>query len=620
MNTLLARILFFLILVFWGVNGNGQNLVLNPSFEDHDSCPLSNNNLTNCDNWFFPASTAGFGLPPVVPAYFNDCTPTNNLRVPNIWYGYQYPRTGKAMIGIQNNYFDNNGASIENDYKTFPEDSFNSTLAKGIRYHVGCYINIGNYSRSFTNDFGIYISDSFVPTSKLYYLGKNNLQLALDKITPQICNPKNRMLSDTFGWTLVDGIYTAHGGERFITLGTFSNPGNTKFSENISPGVYSNFIYIDDVFVTPLPDSLVHIMEHDTTLCKNQNIVLHTNMQNSSNLQWQDGSTGDSFLVTKAGTYWVRFDSLLFSNTDSIRVYYDSVSGIIPKILNACHFPDTLQVPPSSISYIWPDGTNGNDYVIKSPGTYYYTVQNTQCKENDSIMVKNANNIKISLPQDTIVCNLPVSINLNDNNSTYHWPDGSSGNHFSIGTSGIYLYSITSGPCKVDASLNVRSGQLPEKIVPIDTVLCSNHPILFSIKDFNGSILWQDGKTDSNYIIHSSGNYSVTLKNQCGTKTYTSNIADSNCDCYLFAPNIFTPNNDHINDLFYAQSSCVPINYSLQIYNRWGERLFQSIDISNGWDGKFKNVPCASGVYIYKIIYKFPNSTDQIKSGTVVVE
>ena len=67
----------------------------------------------------------------------------------------------------------------------------------------------------------------------------------------------------------------------------------------------------------------------------------------------------------------------------------------------------------------------------------------------------------------------------------------------------------------------------------------------------------------------------------------------------IFIPTSFTPNEDGINDVF--QPSVIASNeYTLIIYNRWGEIVFKGIN--EGWDGKSKNRFVEDGVYTYVII------------------
>jgi gliding motility-associated-like protein len=79
--------------------------------------------------------------------------------------------------------------------------------------------------------------------------------------------------------------------------------------------------------------------------------------------------------------------------------------------------------------------------------------------------------------------------------------------------------------------------------------------------------------------------------------------SESNIDCIstkprLFAPNVFTVNQDGLNETFRLGGYFIETFY-IEIYNRLGERIFESNDITNSWDGTFNNIPCASDVYVY---------------------
>ena len=75
----------------------------------------------------------------------------------------------------------------------------------------------------------------------------------------------------------------------------------------------------------------------------------------------------------------------------------------------------------------------------------------------------------------------------------------------------------------------------------------------------------------------------------------------------LFVPNTFTPNDDHVNENFtpiFAGHNLDLTSYLLRIFNRWGEVVFESIEIQKGWDGTFNNDPCMQGTYGWEIYYK----------------
>jgi gliding motility-associated-like protein len=74
-------------------------------------------------------------------------------------------------------------------------------------------------------------------------------------------------------------------------------------------------------------------------------------------------------------------------------------------------------------------------------------------------------------------------------------------------------------------------------------------------------------------------------------------------DAVVLTPNAFTPNNDGLNDWF-GPLGKVPSSYSMEIYNRWGERIYQSAQMNARWDGTFKGAKQPPGNYIYFIRYK----------------
>ncbi len=94
-------------------------------------------------------------------------------------------------------------------------------------------------------------------------------------------------------------------------------------------------------------------------------------------------------------------------------------------------------------------------------------------------------------------------------------------------------------------------------------------------------------------------------------------------------PNVFKPNPagpiggaynaaDHLNEVFYPVHEGL-VEYELAIYNRWGERLFITTDINEGWDGYYKGSLCAQGVYVWKCIVSYGNGTSEILAGDVTL-
>jgi gliding motility-associated-like protein len=77
-----------------------------------------------------------------------------------------------------------------------------------------------------------------------------------------------------------------------------------------------------------------------------------------------------------------------------------------------------------------------------------------------------------------------------------------------------------------------------------------------------------------------------------------------------------------LNDVFKPEAQKIR-EYELTIYNRWGERVFQSAKVSEGWDGTFDSQKAPSGTYMYQIVYRFRNADgvirQKLKEGTIQV-
>jgi gliding motility-associated-like protein len=86
----------------------------------------------------------------------------------------------------------------------------------------------------------------------------------------------------------------------------------------------------------------------------------------------------------------------------------------------------------------------------------------------------------------------------------------------------------------------------------------------------------------------------------------------------LYVPTAFTPNNDGYNDYFKAYGEDV-LDYKLEVFNRWGELLYLSHDMENGWDGttRLSSSALPGGVYVYRINAIDKNGTRNTYEGTV---
>ncbi len=148
-----------------------------------------------------------------------------------------------------------------------------------------------------------------------------------------------------------------------------------------------------------------------------------------------------------------------------------------------------------------------------------------------------------------------------------------------------------------------------------DTTLCSGDTLIITPGKFQ-SYLWQDGSTNETLLVIQPGLYSVDVTNLCATTRTQITINGTSCE--LVFPNAFTPNNDQLNDSFRALNVHNLQGFHLEIYNRWGERIFESSDVKKGWDGTYRSILQGTGNYIWICNY-IRNNRSAILKGNVVL-
>ena len=91
---------------------------------------------------------------------------------------------------------------------------------------------------------------------------------------------------------------------------------------------------------------------------------------------------------------------------------------------------------------------------------------------------------------------------------------------------------------------------------------------------------------------------------------------NDNPDIYI--PNVFTPNGDGNNDIFYVYGANIK-QFNIKIFNRWGEKVFESNDQQTGWDGRYKGVKQDPNVYVYEAYFVLLDNTTFHKNGSVTL-
>ncbi len=142
-------------------------------------------------------------------------------------------------------------------------------------------------------------------------------------------------------------------------------------------------------------DSVSVSVGNDTTVCTGTNVLLVA-IGNFTNITWQDGSTGNSYLVTMAGLYIVRVsDNAGCRASDTVTVSNYPVSWLVlPNNLRLCD--STVTIAPNDFfsSYLWNNGSTASSITVSDSGTYFLTVSDMNgCTASDSAIVHSCDTV-----------------------------------------------------------------------------------------------------------------------------------------------------------------------------------------------------------------------------------
>ncbi len=145
------------------------------------------------------------------------------------------------------------------------------------------------------------------------------------------------------------------------------------------------------------------------------------------------------------------------------------------------------------------------------------------------------------------------------------------------------------------------------EILGNDTIVCRVDELLLGTGDEWDEVRWQDGSTAFTFPVRQPGKYSVEARlNECVVRdSIVIEEYPNQCRCKFYVPTAFSPQGDGTNERFQVAGPCSPVQFEMQIFDRWGNLLYQSSDPSIGWDGSNRGSPAAVGTYVFVVTYRF---------------
>ena len=299
---------------------------------------------------------------------------------------------------------------------------------------------------------------------------------------------------------------------------------------------------------------------------------------------------------------------------------------------NAAICPGQAATLSSTVSvtggtYTWLPNNQTTSSITESPSTatsytVFYTLNGCSASATGVIAI---NPIPVLSVNSGSVCSgQPIVLNATANSSggTYSWlPNGETTSAITTSptTPSTYTVSYSLNGCNASAVASVDINANPvlvltpsvPSIAPLDEVSI--------VASGGGSYVWSTGATGSSITVKP-----LETSTFCATVTSVYGCKSEQCveivvkdESTLYVPNVFTPNGDGVNDVFYIPGYNL-VSFDLKIYNRWGSLLFETTDPKQGWDGSYKGV-VVSGVYVFILNAKGNDNSVYKKTGHITL-
>jgi len=602
--------------------GYSQNLVLNPSFEEFDTCVI------NYEFYFRPYLNNWINPNKNTPDIFNSCSSFNSPS--NSPYGSQIPRTMNALSGIiafNGSYDTTIDAGLT---KEFIEGTLLTPLIEDSIYCVKFFMNLAENWHMPISKIGVYFSDTLV-----------KLNSSTMPFSPQIQSPSNQFFADETNWMKWQQPYKAKGGEKYFIIGNFNSLANTpKIPPVVKFGDFrdsTSYYYIDDVSVELISSYYADLnIGSDSVLCDTSGFMMTLSAPSVyDSLRWSTGETTNQIQINSIGSYNVR---AYFGECE----VYDTVSFLLFRGNTFIPIPDTascqknaplvLNSPSSFDSYRWSTSDTTASVSLSASGDYTLTVSDFCFSYIDSFRVTFFATPPPPLVADTAICQGESPLVVDAIGTAIRWfanPQDTisllakplASTETAPTTFSFYATQSLYGCESEKARLQVSVNPLPVVTLPDKQKNCVGVPIVLATAfDSSYSYLWSTGDTAPSIKVSESGVYFCEVSNNCGAVRGISNMEFVPCSDCIYAPNAFTPNGDNKNDVYQTFSSCPLRFYQLAIFNRWGEQVFYTEDEKVAWDGSFKETPQPPGVYVYRILVvnQLGNSTTSKGSITLI--
>ncbi|MCF8368124.1 MAG: gliding motility-associated C-terminal domain-containing protein [Bacteroidales bacterium] len=450
----------------------------------------------------------------------------------------------------------------------------------------------------------LYVDDPSIALS----LGEDTIKCIEDAIT----------LSPAFG---IFNSYLWNTGDTTMSI-TVTQPGTYTLNVISGCGEASDEISVSN-YPYPNPG-----LGDDQYLCFGQSAFLEANF-GFATYQWQDNSTLNFYTASETGYYYIDVeDSHGCFGTDTVYVEIGDIVDLGEDSLILCEGETiTLNAGAGFDTYVWESGSNSQTIDVTTGGLYKVFVSYVYgCQSEDSVLIEQFPIPVAEITGDNALCTGDtVWLNAGIGDYEYFW-NGVPSNEMTYMVSGAENVTLkVSNVCGEDTKeFEVVEHELPTPDLGLDIVLFPDESAEFNAGNYETYTWWGNGSENGQYYTITFNDIS-TAKDSVVVEVFDGFCKNSDI-VYIEVfkvevPNAMTPNGDGANDRFEPLQELSGINdHTMVVFNRWGEKVWESTDFASGWDGKKDGKYVADGTYFWILdVYYGPGNTKKVYKGTLTV-
>lgn len=398
---------------------------------------------------------------------------------------------------------------------------------------------------TYINKVGILLSDTFV------YTGGSNAGLCAyaPSLTLSIAPMQNGLHHP---WVRFDLIYTAHGGEQYITIGDFdctlgniqTYPGfDSIIAHSYVPWInkdsvgYETYLFMDDLTLIPVSDTLLPIYNtymgdpgrmlapSDTLVCNNAPLQLAV-ADSFLTFSWSTGASTRGITTTTPGTYAVTVDNGCAIYADSMHIVPDTTSRAVPALPDKTICADGLTVYtlPSTFAadqVRWSDGSTGLTAAFYA-GSYSVTVSNQCFSASDAFVLRYTGADTVHLLSDTTGVYCPgvgEVLSTAGHYSSYAWSTGQTSDSITVSAPGTIALTVTDADgCTITDQAVYTQPTPPGPLLVPDTLRACAAAFPISVTAGSGytHCTWNGQPGTTQYDVPMPQTLIVSATTQCG--------------------------------------------------------------------------------------------------------